>query len=280
MQYARVIVSTEETAMRNVARRSFRQAFRSGTFTILSFVALAVFTAPLPAQDPGSKPQDERSQNVNTKRVTLNMENADIRYALKLLFQSVGVNYTLDQAVQGSVTVSLTDVPFRTALESILRTTASQVPLTYRVEGDVYNISLKAIDQPTTPETGGEDPEPVAEKKRTIKLQVNFADAIDIADALGGGTITTRFGGFGGGGFGMGGMGGGMGGSMGGGMGGMMGGGFGGGMGGFGGGMGGFGGGGFGGGGFGGGGFGGGGFGGGGFGGGGGGGLGGGGFRR
>src|SRR5678815_2370831 len=47
---------------------------------------------------PAARAQDNTtpntSQNVNTKRVTLNLENADVRYALKLLFQSVGVNYT------------------------------------------------------------------------------------------------------------------------------------------------------------------------------------------
>src|SRR5215510_10180114 len=45
------------------------------------------------------------------KRVTLNLENADLKYAVKLLFTSAGLNYTLDQAVYGTVTLSLSDVP-------------------------------------------------------------------------------------------------------------------------------------------------------------------------
>src|ERR1044071_3838359 len=52
--------------------------------------------------------QDQKPELTN-KKVNLNLENADLRYALKLLFTSAGVNYTLDQAVQGSVTVALTD---------------------------------------------------------------------------------------------------------------------------------------------------------------------------
>jgi len=39
--------------------------------------------------------------NLPTKRFTLNLENADLRYALKLLFTSAGANYTLDQAFKG-----------------------------------------------------------------------------------------------------------------------------------------------------------------------------------
>jgi hypothetical protein len=159
------------------------------------------------------------SQDSTGKRVTLNIENADLRYALKLLFSSAGLNYTLDQAVQGTVTVSLTEVPFRTALESVLRSTQSQIPLTYRMEDNIYIISPKA---PEIIVGGGEVPtEPAPEpKKRFVKIQLNFADVYDIVNAFGGTVISSRFGnmnsnnsGFGGGmgnsGFGgMGGMGG------------------------------------------------------------------------
>src|SRR5438105_2369277 len=98
--------------------------------------------------------QDTNGTDATNKRVTLNLENADLRYALKLLFSSAGMNYTLDQAVQGAVTVSLNDVPFRTALESVLRSTQSSTPLTYRVEDRVYVISPKIenIEPPTTVE--------------------------------------------------------------------------------------------------------------------------------
>ncbi len=237
------------------------------------------FSAPVARAQAGQADQGgEGMSAIYNKRVTLELENADIRYALKLLFQSVGANYTLDQAVQGSVTVSLKDVSFRTALESILRSVQSQFPLTYRAENNVFNIAPKVETQPDTTTTEAPAETAPTRTPPPIKVQVNYADAADIATAFGGTIIQSNQNL-------MSSMGGGFGGGMGGGMGGMMGGmgGMGGGMGGFGGGMGGFGGGGMGGmgggGGFGGGGFGGGGggFGGGGFGGGGGG-FGGGGF--
>jgi hypothetical protein len=236
-------------------------------------VALAIVLASVCLSGVPVRAQD--ASDINQKRVTLNLENADIRFALKLLFQSVGANYQLDQAVQGTVTASLTDVPFRVALESVLRSTSFQYPLTYRVEDNVYYIAPRqeAAPEPgTTPDEPGRETQP---RSRIVKIQINYADAIDIALALGGSYIESRFstgstqggfgGGFGGGGFGGGGFGGGGFGGGGFGGGGFGGGGFGGG--GFGGGLGGggFGGGGLGGG-FGGGGFGGGGFGGGGFG--------------
>lgn len=82
------------------------------------------------------------------KKVSLNLENADIRYALKLLFNSAGVDYTVDQGVQGFVTVSLSDKPFKVALQAVLRGTTSALPLTYRVENGVYNVLPKGDIEP------------------------------------------------------------------------------------------------------------------------------------
>lgn len=104
--------------------------FVRATAVGLSLLCVSVAGSPGWAQeaDQGDK------QDVTNKRVTLNLENADIQYALKLLFTSVGVDFTIGPGVQGYVTASLTDVPFRVALEQILRSTQSQFPLTYRVE--------------------------------------------------------------------------------------------------------------------------------------------------
>src|SRR5438874_7455468 len=118
------------------------KAARNGII-LLSLLVLGAAANYGPAQ------AQEAKQDVPQKKVTLNLENADLRYALKLLFTSAAVNYTLDQAVQGSVTVALTDVPFRTALESVLRSTQSQAPLTYRVEDQVYVITPKVEEVQT-----------------------------------------------------------------------------------------------------------------------------------
>src|SRR5258708_30858200 len=136
--------------------------------------------------------QDPKAADVTTKKVTLNLENADLRYALKLLFTSAGVNYTLDQAVQGTVTVALTDVQFRTALESVLRSTQSVSPLTYRVEDSVYIITPKV----EVVETAGNPPDEVKPepKSRIQKIQLNFADVYDIVQAFGGTMIQSRAG--------------------------------------------------------------------------------------
>ncbi|MFQ3586145.1 MAG: secretin and TonB N-terminal domain-containing protein [Fimbriimonadaceae bacterium] len=204
---------------------------------------------------------------------SLELEQADVREALRQLFRSVNVSYSISPDVQGTVTLSLRNVTFETALRNIL----NQVDATYRVEGGVFQIIRREALTPDI--TQGQDLTAPAATKPVRRLKIQRADPAYIIMMLNGGStpgnarpeMSTLMGGgfgggFGGGGFGGGGFGGGLGG---------FGGGFGGGgLGGFGGfgggGLGGFGGGGFGG--FGGGGFGG--MGGGGFGG-----FGGGGFR-
>jgi hypothetical protein len=240
-------------------------------------VLMAAQASPLLAQQGGDPTQ---------RRVTVKYDQADVRFVLKQLFDSVGVSYTLDPNVQGTVTVSLTDVPFTVALDNILR----PLNLTYRVENGVYFVTVRQPEEaPLAPTVDTTTPDEGVRLNLPEKVQLNYASPTLIAALLGGTLISYAqyelqsgggglggglggFGGLGGGLGGFGGLGGGFGGfgGLGGGFGGLGGGfgGFGGGFGGFGSGFGGFGGGGFRGGGFGGGGFGGGGFGGGGFGGG------------
>jgi uncharacterized membrane protein YgcG len=92
--------------------------------------AAALFTAPASAiaQDP---------DNIIIESIEL--DQADIRDALKVLFRSTSLNYTVAPDVQGAVTVSIKNVPFKTALRGILE----QVNATWREEGNIFNIIRK-----------------------------------------------------------------------------------------------------------------------------------------
>jgi hypothetical protein len=191
-------------------------------------------------------PVNANAQDLRDKTVpSLELQDADVRDALRLLFESVGVtNYTIAQDVQGRITVKLTNVAFETALRNIL----DQVDATWSIEAGIYQI--KKREQPPAPSTGPTTPETPQATNVIRKIQIQHADPYLIAHLLSGNQdfasqpeFSTQAGGFGG--FGGGGQGGFGGGGQGG-----FGGGFGGGGSGFGGGGGGFGGGGFGGGGF------------------------------
>lgn len=52
---------------------------------------------------------------------SLEYDQADVREALRALFRTVGVSYSIAPDVQGSITVSLKNVQFAVALENILK---------------------------------------------------------------------------------------------------------------------------------------------------------------
>ena len=104
---------------------------------------LALMTLLVAAPLPASAQNDPRDRMVQS----LELDQADIRDALKLLFRMVGANYSVASDVQGTVTISLQNVPFETALRAVL----NQVDATWRVEGGIYNIIKKPEVATTVP---------------------------------------------------------------------------------------------------------------------------------
>jgi hypothetical protein len=177
---------------------------------------------------------DPGQQNIPT----LELDQADVREALRALFKNVSVSYSIAPEVQGTVTVSLRNVTFEAALQNILK----QVDATYRIEGGVYQI----IKRPPPSDLGGgnqEQPGVTTTNKVVRRLKILHADPAFIIQMLSGTQSTGNApeqstisntpgggsGGSGNGGFGSGGFGGGIGGGGGGFGGGGFGGGFGGG---------------------------------------------------
>jgi hypothetical protein len=250
--------------------RNSRFGLAALSVTVIGLVAL-----PLVAQAQGQDNQNgsDTSAEASGPKIKLQLENADLYTALKLLFAQAKAQFTLGPELRNIfITVNINQ-PFRNALETLLR--ASGQPLTYKLENDVYSIVPKTEDttEITNTDTTEEKPAQTVNLKKYFSTRFKYNTYFMIEVLRGANLIPSIYGTTGGqGGFGQGGLGGGGfgGGGLGGGLGG---GGLGGGLGG----GGGFGGGGLGGGGLGGGSFGGGGFGGGGLGGGGG--FGGGGYR-
>jgi type II secretory pathway component GspD/PulD (secretin) len=118
-------------------------------------------------------------EDISQKQIpSLELDQADVREALRALFKNVNVSYSIAPEVQGSVTVSLKNVSFDLALQNVLR----QVDATYRVEGGVYEIVKRA--ETIAPTSG---PEPVGPVKTTIvrRIKIRSADPQFIAAMLG-----------------------------------------------------------------------------------------------
>jgi type II secretory pathway component HofQ len=88
---------------------------------------------------PGRTPGGQLS--TLNRRVWADLKDVDVRYALKALMATFGFNYTVSQDVQGAVTIKAEDVSFEAALKKIIE--ASKVPITYRMDGNVYVFEPK-----------------------------------------------------------------------------------------------------------------------------------------
>ena len=82
-----------------------------------------------------------------TARISLRAKRIGLRDALSALFHAAGVNHKIEAGVPNTLlTAHLYNVPFRTALETLLRTSYSAgVAPTYRVEGGAYTIVPQVI---------------------------------------------------------------------------------------------------------------------------------------
>jgi type II secretory pathway component GspD/PulD (secretin) len=120
-------------------------------------------------------------EDLNQKQISsLELNQADVREALRSLFKDVNGNYSVAPDVQGQVTVSLKKVTLEVALQNILR----QVDATYRIEAGVYVVVRKQVTiAPPTSEPQGGDPRPSMTITRRIKIR--SADPYLIAMMLG-----------------------------------------------------------------------------------------------
>ena len=132
-------------------------------------------------------PQSALAQGTSTatKKVSLNLVQQPVQTALRLLFSSQGLNNSIDQDVQGYVTINVNDVSFDVALRALLN--AANPPLMYDLTGNVYHISVKR-DTPTVIPTQ----QPVntsaltAEGVHAYRIPIDHYDAYIIAQIAAG----------------------------------------------------------------------------------------------
>jgi hypothetical protein len=74
-------------------------------------------------------------------RVSMDLKDVDVKWAIKALLQGISGNYTLDQYATGTVTVSFDYLNYDQAFEKVLHATSK--PLVWEVENGVYRFHLK-----------------------------------------------------------------------------------------------------------------------------------------
>jgi hypothetical protein len=148
-------------------------------------------TLPALAQPPADKGQ-EAVKDPSNQKIDLDLESTNLYYGLKLLFSQIKANFTIDDSLKSlSVTAHLSQVPFRVALETLLKSTST--PLTYKVESGIYSVVPK-VEEAAPVDLGPEGPpEPRSSGyKYGIIRPVNLSSA-DIVGALGGSIVSIGY---------------------------------------------------------------------------------------
>ncbi len=118
---------------------------------------------------PGPMPTEYGS----ARTISISVKNADVLDVLKLLANESGQNIVATQNVKGTVTVDLTDVPLKTALDLIVRSSG----LDYRQVGNVYVVG-------TPSDLANEFGQAGQVASQQVAFPIKYANPTDLAKQL------------------------------------------------------------------------------------------------
>jgi type IV pilus assembly protein PilQ len=129
-----------------------------------------------------------RTQNSNQPRqfqgdpITLDFQGADLRAVLRTFAEiAEGLNIVIDPSIQGTVDVSLRDVPWDQALDIILRANK----LGYSVEGNIVRIvPLQVLAAENEERRKLQEAEALAGELRVLTRAVSYAKATDLVPVI------------------------------------------------------------------------------------------------
>jgi len=113
--------------------------------------------------------------------VSLDFQGADLRSVLRTFSEISGLNLVIDPSIQGTVDVSLRDVPWDQALDIILR--ANQ--LGYVVDGTIVRVApLRVLEEEEKQRRGLQEQQALAGELRVMSRSLSYARAEDLKALL------------------------------------------------------------------------------------------------
>lgn len=152
-----------------------------GKYEHVAYQAGNVFTVSIKPviEKEGERKADEFGYT--GEKLSLNFQNIDVRAALQVLADFTGLNFVIGDAVRGSMTLRLKDVPWDQALDLIV----DNKNLAVRKKGNIVTIA-------PAPEVAAKEKAQFEAAKAAVELeplvseliQINYAKADDIAALL------------------------------------------------------------------------------------------------
>ncbi len=140
-------------------------------------------------------PQAPQPVTLNASRiysghpVSLDFQGADLRSVLRTFSEISGLNMVIDPAVQGTVDVTLRDVPWDQALDNILRSNK----LGYVLDGTIVRVApLQVLAEEETSRRKLTDEQALSGELRVMTKTLNYAQAVDLEPLLKGNALSNR----------------------------------------------------------------------------------------
>jgi type IV pilus assembly protein PilQ len=113
--------------------------------------------------------------------VSLDFQGADLRSVLRTFSEISGLNLVIDPAVQGSVDVTLRDVPWDQALDNILRSNK----LGYVVDGTIVRVApLNVLSEEEMARRKLTDEQALSGELKVMTKTLSYAQALDLEPLL------------------------------------------------------------------------------------------------
>jgi type IV pilus assembly protein PilQ len=143
--------------------------------------APAAAPAALQAPQGGTRDVDPQAPRYTGHPVSLDFQGADLRSVLRTFSEISGLNLVIDPSIQGTVDVSLRDVPWDQALDIILRANR----LGYVVDGTIVRVApLTVLADEEGQRRKLQDEQALAGELRVMSRSLSYARAEDLKALL------------------------------------------------------------------------------------------------
>ena len=177
--------ATPATPQRPAALMAQAQAPPSGVFA----PPPPAQTAPAPTPPPTQSTQIGAPSRYTGNPVSLDFQGADLRAVLRTFAEISGLNIVIDPTIQGTVDVSLRDVPWDQALDIILRANK----LGYVVDGTIVRIApLAVLADEETQRRKLADEQALSGELRVLTRALSYARAEDLRPLLTATVLSSR----------------------------------------------------------------------------------------
>lgn len=148
------------------------------TSSILTSTTLAA--AQNPEKNVASTPKS-LFNGVNTNLLSFNFQNIEVRTLLQLVAKNSGLNFIVSEAVKGNITLNLSNVTWKQALNVILKT---QALASREFNNVIYISTIEEITENETKTLRAEEAVANLAPLKITLIKLKYADATQIAEVL------------------------------------------------------------------------------------------------